>query len=74
VTDAFTESVVEDATPAWLEGLGNSVLPGPQIAPGKLHAGPDNFAQVIVQVRLHQALVSQRTSIGREAPEVRNHA
>jgi type I restriction enzyme R subunit len=29
----FTEFVVEDAALAWLEGLGYSVLHGPDIAP-----------------------------------------
>ena len=30
----FTESVVEDAALAWLEGLGYTVLNGPEIAAG----------------------------------------
>jgi type I restriction enzyme R subunit len=30
----FTESVVEDAALAWLEGLGYAVLYGPDISPG----------------------------------------
>ena len=30
----FTESVVEDAAIAWLEGLGYAVLYGPDISPG----------------------------------------
>jgi type I restriction enzyme R subunit len=32
----FTESVVEDAALAWLESLGYTVKPGPDIAPGEL--------------------------------------
>jgi type I restriction enzyme R subunit len=31
----FTESVVEDAALAWLEGLGYAVLHGPDIAAGE---------------------------------------
>ena len=31
----FTESVVEDAALAWLEGLGYAVLHGPEIAAGE---------------------------------------
>lgn len=31
----FTESIVEEATLAWLEGLGYSVLHGPDIAAGE---------------------------------------
>ena len=33
---SFTESVVEDATLAWLESLGYAVKHGPEIAPGEL--------------------------------------
>ena len=32
---AFTESIVEEATLAWLEALGYSVLHGPDIAAGE---------------------------------------
>lgn len=32
---SFTESVVEDAVLAWLEGLGYAVLHGPAIAVGE---------------------------------------
>ncbi len=31
----FTESVVEDAALAWLDGLGYAILHGPDIAPGE---------------------------------------
>jgi type I restriction enzyme, R subunit len=31
----FTESVVEEATLAWLESLGYAVQQGPEIAPGE---------------------------------------
>ena len=31
---AFSESVVEDAALAWLDGLGHAVLHGPEIAVG----------------------------------------
>ena len=34
MTTAFTESVVEDAALAWMEGLGYAVLHGPDISPG----------------------------------------
>lgn len=33
---SFTESVVEQAALAWLEGLGYTVRHGPVIAPGEL--------------------------------------
>jgi type I restriction enzyme R subunit len=32
---SFTESIVEDAAPAWLGGLGYAVLYGPDIAAGE---------------------------------------
>ena len=35
---SFAESVVEDATLAWLESLGYAVKHGPEIAPGELFA------------------------------------
>ena len=34
-TGSFTESIVEDATLAWLAGLGDAVLSGPDIAAGE---------------------------------------
>ena len=36
----FTESVVEEAALAWLEGLGYTILHGPEIAPGEPFADP----------------------------------
>lgn len=35
INGAFSESVVEDAALAWLEGLGYAVLHGPAIAAGE---------------------------------------
>ncbi|RJP18934.1 MAG: type I restriction endonuclease subunit R [Deltaproteobacteria bacterium] len=55
----FTESVVEDAALAWLEGLGYDVLHGPEIAagePGAERSDP-NYRDVILERRLRQALV-----------------
>jgi type I restriction enzyme R subunit len=54
----FTESVVEDATLAWLDGLGYKVLHGPEIAvgePGAERSDP-NFRDVVLAARLRQAL------------------
>jgi type I restriction enzyme R subunit len=47
----FTESVVEDAALAWLEGLGYGVLYGPEIAfgePGAERLDPDYRDVVLV--------------------------
>ena len=54
--DAFTESVVEQAGLAWLEALGYTVLYGPEIAPDTLFAERADYAQVILERRLRQAL------------------
>ena len=39
MNDRITESVVEEATLAWLEELKYSVFYGPDIAPGEPNAG-----------------------------------
>jgi type I restriction enzyme R subunit len=65
----FTESVVEDAALAWLEGLGYSVLHGPEIAagePGAERTDP-NYRDVVLERRLRQALVSLNPDLPAEA-------
>jgi type I restriction enzyme, R subunit len=52
----FTESVVEDAALAWLEGLGYTILHGPDIAPGQPFAEREDYGQVVLEGRLRQAL------------------
>ena len=46
----FTESVVEDAALAWLEGLGYVVLNGPEIAVGMPEAerSDPNYRDVVL--------------------------
>jgi len=44
----FTESVVEDAALAWLESLGYSVKPGPEIASGDLVAERTYRRQIVL--------------------------
>lgn len=53
---AFSESVIEEAALAWLEGIGYQVLPGSDIAPGELAAERDEYNQVVLERRLRQAL------------------
>jgi type I restriction enzyme R subunit len=68
---AFTESVVEDAALAWLEGLGYAVLNGPEIAPdmpGAERTDP-NYCDVVLERRLRQALVSLNPNLPAEALE-----
>lgn len=62
-----TESVVEDAALAWLESLGYGVKHGPDIAPGELAAERTNYAQIILEDRLRQALVRLNPSLPSEA-------
>jgi type I restriction enzyme R subunit len=57
--DNFSESVVEQAALAWLEGLGYGILSGPEIAagePGAERSDP-NYRDFILERRLRQALV-----------------
>ncbi|MGH8613121.1 MAG: type I restriction endonuclease, partial [Gammaproteobacteria bacterium] len=68
---SFTESIVEDATLAWLEGLGYAVLYGPDIAAGELGAerSDDNYREVVLERRLRQALVRLNPDLPPEALE-----
>ncbi len=65
----FTESVVEDAALAWLEGLGYSVLHGPEIAVGEPGAerSDQNYRDVVLERRLRQTLVSLNPDLPAEA-------
>lgn len=64
---AFTESVVEDAALAWLESLGYTVKHGPEIAPGELFAERGDYGQVILTIRLREALMRLNPSLPAEA-------
>ncbi len=59
MTQAFTESIVEDAALAWLEARGYAVLHGPAIATGEPAAerSDPNYRDVVLERRLRQALV-----------------
>lgn len=54
----FTESVVEEAALEWLEGLGYTILHGPEIAAGEPDAERDDsgYRDVVLERRLRQAL------------------
>jgi type I restriction enzyme R subunit len=67
--NSFTESVVEDATLAWLEGLGYPVKHGPEIAPGESAAERQGYGQVVLEDRLRQALVQLNSKLPAEAIE-----
>ncbi len=59
----FTESEVEDAALAWLEGLGYTVFHGPEIAPGEPFAERETYTQVVLAGRLRQALTRLNPSV-----------
>jgi len=71
MTASFTESVVEDAALAWLEGLGYAVLHGPEIAagmPGAERSDP-NYRDVVLERRLREALGRLNPDLPSEALE-----
>ena len=59
MSGGFTESIVEEAALAWLEGLYYEILHGPEIAVGEPAAerGDPGYRDVILERRLRQALV-----------------
>jgi type I restriction enzyme R subunit len=65
--DSFTESVVEQAALAWLEGLGWSVKHGRDIAPGEPEAERSNHEQALLETRLRDALARLNASLPAEA-------
>ena len=69
MTAHFTESVVEDAALAWLESLDCSIMHGPNIGPGEIAAARDDYAQVVLEDRLRQALVRLNEDLPSEVLE-----
>jgi type I restriction enzyme R subunit len=67
----FTESVVEEATLEWLEGLDYTILNGPEIAAGEVAAERDDtgYRDVILERRLRQALERLNPKLPPEALE-----
>ena len=67
----ITESAVEEASLAWLEGLGYAVLHGPDVAAGELAAerSDPNYRDVVLEGRLRQALVRLNPDLPPEALE-----
>ncbi len=52
----LNESHVEDATLAWLEGLGYAIGHGPRMAPGEPEAERASFGEVVLVARLRTAI------------------
>lgn len=63
----FSESVVEQAALAWLEGIGWRVRNGGEIAPGEPAAERDDFGQVVLGQRLRDALARLNPQLPVEA-------
>jgi type I restriction enzyme R subunit len=65
----FSESVVEDAALELFDGLGYTVLHGPDIAPGELFAERTSYSDVVLVGRLRQALARINPKVPAEAIE-----
>ena len=65
----FYESTVEEATMGWLASLGWEAVYGPDIAPGTPNAERDNYAQVVLEGRLRDALERLNPDLDDEALE-----
>jgi type I restriction enzyme R subunit len=63
----FTESVVEQAALAWLESVGWRVRSGAEIAPGEAAAERDDYGQVVLALRLRDALARLNPALPAEA-------
>jgi type I restriction enzyme R subunit len=63
------ESTVEDATLAWFEELGYSVVNGPTIAPGEMFAERSSYGDVVLIDRLRGGLTRINPTIPVEAIE-----
>ena len=66
---AFTESIVEQAALAWLEGAGWRIRHGAEIAPGEPAAERDDYGQVVLAQRLRDALARLNPALPAEALE-----
>jgi type I restriction enzyme R subunit len=64
---AFTESIVEDATLAWLESIGWRIAHGPEIAPDQLLAERRDYGEVVLAQRLRDALARLNPALPAEA-------
>ena len=63
----FTESEVEQAALDWLAGLHWSIVHGPDIAPDTPNSERTDYEQVILERRLHDALIRLNQNLPSEA-------
>ncbi|MFZ0818526.1 MAG: type I restriction endonuclease subunit R [Candidatus Acidiferrales bacterium] len=66
---AFAESTVEDAALEIFEGIGYTILHGPNIAPGEIFAERTNYSDVLLIGRLRETLTRINPNIPPEAVE-----
>jgi type I restriction enzyme R subunit len=69
VTSAFTEPVVEDAALECLRAIGWSLRHGLDVAPGEAGAERADYAQVVLEARLRDALARLNPARSPEAWE-----
>ena len=65
----FNEDVVEQATLAWLEGLGYQIIFGPDIAPGERAAERDDYREMLLLQRLRDSLFRLNSTASPDALE-----
>jgi type I restriction enzyme R subunit len=70
IHQGFDESVVEEATLAWLESLGWVFRQGPELGPGEVpNPERQTYEQVFLEDRLRQALALLNPRLSDEAIE-----
>ena len=67
MSGTFTDSVVKEATLAWLESAGWAIKNGADIAPGEPAAERDDYGQVVLAQRLRDALARLNPTLPVEA-------
>ncbi len=69
MSQSFTENTVEEAALEIIEGLGYTILHGPNIAPGEMFAERTNYSDAVLVGRLREALSRINHKIPGEAIE-----
>ncbi|MGL5077636.1 MAG: type I restriction endonuclease, partial [Waterburya sp.] len=64
---SFSESIVEQATLEWFEGLGYNILNASEIAPETPNSERETYADVVLRDRLQTALTAINPDIPFEA-------
>jgi len=69
MSSTFTESIVEEAALAWLEGQGWTIAHGPDIAPDMPGTERMDYGQVVLEGRLRAALARLNPDLPQDALE-----